>query len=113
MNIKNRIFSFALFGVLTLFGTYGAARAQDSSSGSTLGSNDWEFAIVPYLWMSGLSGDIGVRGQTADVDISFSDIWDALDFGGQVHIEAKRGNWGFFIDTTYLKLSVDQERPGV
>jgi hypothetical protein len=72
-------------------------------------NNRWEFAIVPYLWMSGLSGDIGVRGQTADVDISFSDIFDALDFGGQVHIEVKKGSLGFFVDTTYLKLSVDQD----
>jgi hypothetical protein len=73
------------------------------------GNNDWEFVIVPYLWMSGLSGDIGVRGQTADVDVSFSDIFDALDFGGQVHIGVRKRNLGFFVDTTYLKLSVDRD----
>jgi hypothetical protein len=109
MNINRRFFSYVLAGVLAFFGTYGPATAQDSSSGSTLSSNDWEFTIIPYFWMAGINGDITVRGQTADVDVSFGDVWDALDFGAQVHIEVKKGNWGFFIDPTYLKLSIDQD----
>ncbi len=86
---------------------------SDAESGNyqnySSGNNGWEFAIVPYLWMAGINGDVGVRGTSAEVDVSFGDVWDALDFGGQIHIEGKKGNWGFFIDTTYLKLSLDQD----
>lgn len=109
MNIKYRFFSFVLAGVLAFFGTYGAAMSQDSSSGSTLSSSDWEVSIVPYFWMAGINGDVTVRGISSEVDVKFSDVLEFLDFGAQVHVEVRKGNWGFFIDPTYLKLSVDQD----
>ena len=39
------------------------------------------------------------------LDSSFSDIWDDLDFGGQLHVNARKGKWGIFLDVTYLDLS--------
>ena len=109
LSIKNRIFSFVLTGVVALFGVYGIAIDQSSGSGSTLSSNDWEFTIVPYFWMSSINGDITVKGITADMDVKFSDLFDVLDFGGQVHVEVRKGNFGVFIDPTYLQLSVDKD----
>jgi hypothetical protein len=70
-------------------------------------SDEWEFTVIPYLWMTSLEGDVGVEGATAHVDASFSDILDNLDFAAQVHVEAKKGKWAFFIDPTYMKLSSD------
>jgi hypothetical protein len=89
---------------LTFVGSW--AYAQNPSSGE----NRWEFSIAPYFWMAGLEGDVGAGGETAHIDFSFSDIWDHLDYGGEVHMEAwKGGRWGLFLDATYLKLSGDED----
>ncbi len=69
-------------------------------------SNKWHFAVIPYLWMMGINGKVGVKGRTADADVSFSDILKNLDFAAEVHIEAWRDRFGFFIDTTYSKISL-------
>lgn len=69
-------------------------------------SNKWHFAVIPYLWMMGLNGKVGVKGKTANMNVSFSDIIKNLDFAAEVHLEAWRDRFGFFIDTTYSKISL-------
>jgi hypothetical protein len=54
-----------------------------------------------------LSGDATVKGVPVHVSETFSDIWSNLDFGGQLHLEARKNRWGIFLDTTYLSLSSD------
>ncbi len=88
---------FTLFGPLTY--------AQDAASGSS----KWEFHIIPYFWMAGIDGDATVKGVESDVDLTFSDISENLDFGGQFHLEAWKGGWGIFLDPTFLKLSDDAD----
>jgi len=74
--------------------------------GAGAAAKDWNFSFAPYLWLVGLNGTIGVRGQEVDVDISFGDIWDNLDFAFQGHAEiVYRSQFGFIVDGTYLKLS--------
>ena len=50
----------------------------------------WEFQVVPYLWFISASGDITVRGQKADMDLSFSDIWDELNIAGMLAFEGHK-----------------------
>jgi hypothetical protein len=69
----------------------------------------WEFVFVPYGWFAGLNGDLTVRDEQVDVNIPFSDVWDALDFGALGHLEARKSKWGGFLDVIYLKLSTDQD----
>ncbi len=76
---------------------------------SAAGNEGWEFTVAPYIWMAGIEGDVEINGQKADVDIDFSDILDELDLAGMVHLEAKKGRLGFFLDPTYLKVSADQD----
>jgi len=40
----------------------------------------------------------------ADVDASFSDIWDELNYGAFLEYEARKGNWGFWGNTMYANL---------
>lgn len=65
----------------------------------------WHFLFAPYLWASGLSGNMSIANRTVDISESFKDILDDLDFGAEAHIEANRGLWTFMVDPTYLKLS--------
>jgi hypothetical protein len=74
-----------------------------------LDSNGWQWSVTPYLWLSGLDGDVRIRETEVDVDVGFDDVWDAFDFGVQVHLEAQKGRFGLLGDTTYLSLSTDKE----
>lgn len=65
----------------------------------------WQFEIAPYLWASGVKGTIGVLGQTADVDISFSEILENLDFALMFPAELRKGLWGIGGELIYLKVS--------
>ncbi len=65
----------------------------------------WEFTIIPYAWLAGLSGDIAVKNRTVHTSVSFNDIWKNLDFGGEVQVEARKDRWGIFLQANYLKLT--------
>lgn len=52
-----------------------------SVQGQDLDPDGWQLSVMPYFWFSGIEGDVKVRGNEADVDVGFDDIWDALDFG--------------------------------
>jgi hypothetical protein len=103
-------FERLMMGVFVLAFMLGGswAYAQGSASGEAAGSK-WEFDVIPYFWMAGMGGDVTVKGREAQTSTNFSDIWDNLDFGAQMHVEAKKGKWGIFFDGTYLDLSVSGE----
>lgn len=67
----------------------------------------WRFTFIPYLWTANISGNAKVRGFKADVDMSFSDIWDDLDYGLMFAFEARKEDWGLWLDTVYMVLSDD------
>ncbi len=80
-----------------------AGAAEPSASIKT--GEGWEFRTAAYLWMANINGTQTVNGQEADLDVSFGDVLNVLDFAGEGHVEALKDNkWGFFIDGTYLKL---------
>lgn len=72
------------------------------------GDSDWEFLLSPYLWGVSLKGTsrVGILPEV-DVDASFSDILDNLQFGGSLHMELHRGRWAFILDPTYLDLEAE------
>lgn len=94
--------------VLTLCGSIAYGQVGEPPINRTAPpESKWEFEVIPYLWMAGLKGDVTIKEIDASVDMSFSDIWDDLKFGGFTHIEAKKDRWGLFIDATYMKLETD------
>jgi len=68
----------------------------------------WQFTFAPYAWLAGIDGNVTARGQKVDVDVGFSDIWDDLDFGGMLYLEANNDRWGVFANTVYVKLTPDE-----
>lgn len=66
----------------------------------------WTFSFAPYFWAAGLSGDIQQFGLPAvDVDASFSEVFDHLDFAAMAIGEARYGPYSIFGDVLYTKLS--------
>jgi len=39
----------------------------------------WMFSASLYLWVTGMSGDLMVRGRDVPIDLSFSDLLNATD----------------------------------
>ena len=64
----------------------------------------WEFKVAPYMWAISMNGNATVKGQEADVDVSFSDIWDELNFAFMMEYEARKGHWGLWGNTIYANL---------
>jgi len=96
---------------LSEWGEMYAASDQDTSHSTYVQapSRKWQFSIIPYLWLMGINGKTTIKGRTADLDVSFGDIWDNLDFAAEVHFEAWRDRYGFFIDTSYAKIALKKD----
>jgi hypothetical protein len=74
-------------------------------------SSKWEFSVTPYAFFAALNGRIGVVGQTAQVNASFSDIFRNLDFAAMGSFEARKGKWSFVGDAMYMSLSGQRVTP--
>ncbi len=96
-------FGNRLAACCTLIGllTGSAVAAQDGAPSQ----DKWEFELTPYLFAAGIDGTVGARGVEADVDMSFSDIWDRLDRAFMLLFEARKGPWMFAVDAMYFRLS--------
>jgi len=75
------------------------------------GGSKWEFSVAPYAFFAALDGRVGVVGQTAQVDASFSDIFKNLDFAAMGAFEARKGKWSFVGDAMYMSLSGKRVTP--
>ena len=86
------------------------ARAQ-SAPPATTSPDEWEFNVTPYVFLPRLKGTIGVVGETAEVNASFSDIFRNLDFAAMGTFEARKGNWSVLVDGMYMSLSGTKVTP--
>jgi len=89
---------FAIF--VLLVGSPQQVTAQDFSA-----DPDWKVSL--YLWTLGIDGDVGIGPISTGIDLSFSDLFDALNYGGAV---VMRRDWGrnvMVADLSYFSLSPD------
>lgn len=72
----------------------------------------WTYAVTPYFWAAGLSGQTSQFNlPVIDIDASFSDIFDNLDFAAMLIGEARNGPYILFGDLIYTKLSSGAATP--
>jgi len=90
-------------GVMLLVGTLGqAASAQDS----------WDHDVTLYFLGAGMTGEVGVGGATANVDLTFGEILENLDFSFMAAYRMQKSKWSLGTDVIYigLKTTADSER---
>ena len=66
--------SLAIAGALNWISTSRAADlppGDDYAYVAPVAQTGWEFRVTPYAWAPSVNGDVTVRGQTADIDMSF------------------------------------------
>jgi hypothetical protein len=84
---------------------------QDAAAQQAPRADGWQFALTPYVWFSGISGDVRTRSQRdpdVSVSASFGDLLSNLDgipFMGTA--EVRNGRMGLVVDL--LSMSVEQD----
>lgn len=73
----------------------------------TLRDDRWRFQATPYVWMSGLKGQVRPlrHAPTVAVDKSFSELMDSLDAAAFITGTARRGNAVLQADLTHAATS--------
>jgi hypothetical protein len=72
----------------------------------------WTFAVSPYFWAAGMSGDTGLFGlPTVHMDMDFGDILNELDFAAMAIGEARYDRYSIFTDIMYTKISSGRGTP--
>jgi hypothetical protein len=79
---------------------------------TSFAADKWEFAIVPYALFPFIKGDTttGVAEDT-DIDIGPDDIFDTLELGGMIYLEAFHEN-GFGASLGYAFMDLSDEGSG-
>jgi hypothetical protein len=88
------------------------AKPSTTSAPQTVDPDKWQFQFSPYFWLAGLHGTGGVRDRTTQVDESFSDVFDALNFAFMGTFEARKGKFISLTDIEYVSVSDEKATPG-
>lgn len=79
-------------------------------------SGDWDIRLMPYFYFLSMDAEATVGGNSrslsANVDLSFDDIIDSLNFGAMGRLEAWNGPWGFTFDGLFMNLSANKSFQG-
>jgi hypothetical protein len=80
-----------------MFATAPAVEAQQAGDG-------WQQTVFLYGMGVSIDGEAQIGNLTVPVDISISDLFDALKFGGMAAYRIDNGEWSFTGDLTYVNL---------
>lgn len=86
---------------------------------SAVQAEEWQFELTPYIWAAANEGKSGAYGtlpngtpfeSISDIDLSFTDLAEELDFGTMFNFSASNGDWLVFSEVTVLNVP-DAEPP--
>lgn len=87
-----------------LFAAAANAHAQDAPDGG------WHFLVEPYAMFPNMKGETGIGNlPPVHVDEDPQDIFDNLQMGAMLFIEARNDNWAFSSDVLFMDLAADIE----
>jgi len=75
-------------------------------------SDQWQLSVAPYIWFVSINGDATIKGNTSTVDTDIFDMFSDVKFAAEFHSEVWKGNWGFLIDPTYIKMAANESIGG-
>ncbi len=71
-----------------------------------------QFNLTPYLWASGINGQLGIGRGTADFDASFRDVLEHLHFAAMGVAEMKWNGFIAMADSFYSDVRGQRATPG-
>jgi len=97
---QEKILILLVMVVFTLSGAFPSSVVAEEKPAES----GWEFTVAPYLWAISMDGSVTVKGLKADVDASFNDLLDEMNFGFMLAYEVRKGRWGLLGSTIYSNL---------
>ncbi len=82
----------------------GSILAQDRLDAAPADADGWHFVVAPYGWLTGVSGNMSIRGTSAPVDASIGDVVSDLNIAAMGQLEARKGDIGAFTNLVYASL---------
>jgi hypothetical protein len=79
---------------LALAAPFAPAHAEDS----------WDHTVFIYGMGAAIDGKAQLGPLEVDVDVSISDLFDALEFGAMAAYRADNGTWSYTVDATFMAL---------
>jgi len=75
-------------------------------------AGEWKYDLTPmYIWGVSMDGDMTIMGQTAPVEADFRGIAENMEAVFTIHFEAAKGEWGYLLDYSYLKVGGQETLP--
>lgn len=71
---------------------------------ATPAESKWHFRIAPFLWPINMDGTIQIGSRRAHIDTSTAEMWNNLNYGGLLLLEAMKNEWGFFFNALLVSL---------
>ena len=71
-------------------------------------TNHWRFDTSLNLFLAGLSGDVTMHGQPADVNVSFGDIVENLQFAAAGRVTVGYDRWSLSTEFSYMGLGASK-----
>lgn len=81
------------------------AVAQPSAAGAQA---PWTLDVQLYGLAAGMDGTVGAGPLTANLDVSFSDVLENLEFGAMGSVRIGRGRWAFTGEVVYMSLAASK-----
>lgn len=95
----------SLAAVLPVLLVTGNASAEEASQ-------DWQHTVFVYGMGAALDGTAQIGNVKVAVDLSASDVIDALEFGAMAGYRADNGTWSFTGDATFMGLGAWERSQG-
>ena len=74
--------------------------------------DEWRFQFAPYLWVAGISGNVGIGSASVNVDAGITDSNVDLNFGFMATFAARKNRFIILTDLQYSNLGTDRVTPG-
>jgi hypothetical protein len=78
-------------------------------SASSASAQGWDWSVTPYVWGTGIEGEMTLGSLSREVGVEFSDILDVLTGTALIHVEAANGEHVLFGDLIYLAVEPEDE----
>jgi hypothetical protein len=83
-----------------------------ASSAMAAHANEWQHTAAVYMIGAGIDGTAGVGSVEGDVDVSFGDILESLEFGAMAAYRGDNGPFAVVADFIYMNLENDKNGLG-
>lgn len=80
-------------------------------AGAQAQSTGWEYSLSFHGWLSSLGSAVETPAGTLEIDLSFGDLLENLDFAAFAAFEARRGDWSGIADLNESGIGAVKDSP--